>query len=145
MEVSLPCFTVFGKLKKRAPLKALESSPSNNYKLNFWTKHENGNVIFINPAVLGNILERKTKTPQSLYVLVMSRTRIESESTLYSCLNVKELLARSMREIWNLSDCNWTRTQNHLVRKRTLNYLAKVFFYELSGSGFESFCSHSPK
>ena len=25
-----------------------------------------------------------------------------------------------------LSDCNWTRTQNHLVRERTLNYLAKL-------------------
>ena len=24
------------------------------------------------------------------------------------------------------SDCNWTRTQNHLVRKRTLNHLASV-------------------
>ena len=23
------------------------------------------------------------------------------------------------------SDCNWTRTQNHLVRKRTLNHLTK--------------------
>ena len=22
-------------------------------------------------------------------------------------------------------DCNWTRTKNHLVRKRTLNHLAK--------------------
>ena len=37
----------------------------------------------------------------------------QSESTLYSCLNFKELLARSRREIWSLSDCNWTRTQNH--------------------------------
>ena len=26
----------------------------------------------------------------------------------------------------SLSDCNWTRTQNHLVRKRTLNHLAKL-------------------
>ena len=25
-----------------------------------------------------------------------------------------------------LSDCNWTRTQNHLVRERTLNHLAKL-------------------
>ena len=25
----------------------------------------------------------------------------------------------------NLNDCNWTRTQNHLVRKRTLSRLAK--------------------
>ena len=31
-------------------------------------------------------------------------------------LNVKELLARSRREIWRLIDCNWTRTQNHLGR-----------------------------
>ena len=48
----------------------------------------------------------------------------QSESTLYSCLNVKELVARSRWEIWCLSDCNLTRTQNHLVRKRTLNHLA---------------------
>ena len=50
----------------------------------------------------------------------------QSESTLCSCLNVKELLARSRREIWSLSDCNWTRTQNYLVCKRTLNHLAKL-------------------
>ena len=50
----------------------------------------------------------------------------QSESTLYSCLNVKELLARSRREIWSLSDCNWTRTHNHLIRKGTLNHLAKL-------------------
>ena len=50
----------------------------------------------------------------------------ESESTLHSCLNVKELLARSRREIWRLSDCNWTQTQNHLVLKRRLNHLAKL-------------------
>ena len=49
-----------------------------------------------------------------------------SESILYSCLNVKELLARSRRKIWRWSDCNWTRTQNHLVRKQTLNHLAKL-------------------
>ena len=49
----------------------------------------------------------------------------QSESTLYSCLNVKELLARSRGEIWSLSDCNWARTHNHLVHKRTLNHLAK--------------------
>ena len=74
----------------------------------------------------------------------------QSESTLYSCLNVKELLARSRREIWRWSDCNWIRTHNHLVHKRTLNHLAIwpawlngwVFVYELSGCGFESSCSH---
>ena len=50
----------------------------------------------------------------------------QSESTFYSCLNVKEFLARSRREIWSLSDCNWTRTHNHLVRKQTLNHLVKL-------------------
>ena len=28
----------------------------------------------------------------------------------------------------NLSKCNWTRTQNHLLRKRTLNHLAKLTY-----------------
>ena len=50
----------------------------------------------------------------------------ESVSTLYSCLNVKKLLTQSRREIWSLSDWNWTRSQNHLIHKRTLNYLAKL-------------------
>ena len=27
---------------------------------------------------------------------------------------------------FTISDCNWTRTQNHLVIKRTLNHLAKL-------------------
>ena len=49
----------------------------------------------------------------------------QSESTLYSRLNVKEILARSRHEIWRSSDCNWDRTQNHLVLKRTFNHLAK--------------------
>ena len=50
----------------------------------------------------------------------------QSESILYSYLNVKELLARSRLEIWlRLRDCNWIRTQNHLIRKRTKASLAK--------------------
>ena len=30
------------------------------------------------------------------------------------------------KEILPLSDSNWTRTHNHLVRKRTINYLARL-------------------
>ena len=41
-------------------------------------------------------------------------------------LNVKEFLARSRCHIWNLSDSNGIRTHNHLVRKQTLNHLAKL-------------------
>ena len=50
----------------------------------------------------------------------------QSGSTLYICLNVKELLARNRCNIWSLSNCNGTRTHNHLGRKWTLNRLAKL-------------------
>ena len=50
----------------------------------------------------------------------MSRTWFKSESTLYSCLNVKELLVRNRLEIWSLSNGNGTRTHNHLVCKSTV-------------------------
>ena len=57
--------------------------------------------------------------------------RVSEWMTLYSCLNVKELLARSRHEIWILSDCNWTRTHYQLVHKRTLNSLAKCLSVRL--------------
>ena len=50
----------------------------------------------------------------------------QSEPTLYSCLNGKELLAQS----------NWTRIQNHLVPKRTLNHLAKLLSVRLRTKWF---------
>ena len=37
---------------------------------------------------------------------------------------------------------NGIQTHNHLVRKQTLNHLAKVFVFELNGCGFESRCCH---
>ena len=49
----------------------------------------------------------------------------QNESTLYRCLNVKELLAQKKCDIWSLSDWNTTRTLNYLFRKWTLNHLAK--------------------
>ena len=49
-----------------------------------------------------------------------------SESTLYSGLNLKELLVQTRRVIQSLSDCKGIRTRNHLVHKRTLNHLAKL-------------------
>ena len=49
----------------------------------------------------------------------------QSESTLYICLNVKQLFAWSKREIWSLNGCNRTRTHNHLVHERTLNHLGR--------------------
>ena len=51
-----------------------------------------------------------------LYVLIMSRTRFR--------VNPQSIVARC--DIWSLSDCNRTRTHNHLVCKRKLNHLAKL-------------------
>ena len=50
----------------------------------------------------------------------------QNGDTFNTCLNVKELLARSRGEIWSLIDCIWTQTCNHLVDKRTLNHFAKL-------------------
>ena len=47
----------------------------------------------------------------------------QSESTLYSCLNVKKLLARSRHQIWSLSDCNWTWTQKHFDYLRDIQLI----------------------
>ena len=50
--------------------------------------------------------------------------------------------SKKKHDWWNncFSDCNWTRTHNHLVHKLALN--GWMFVYELSGCGFESNCSH---
>ena len=61
-----------------------------------------------------------------LYVIVISRTSFRMNPHSIVCLNVMELLARSRHHIWSLSDSNMIRTHNHLVRKRTLNHLAKL-------------------
>ena len=50
----------------------------------------------------------------------------KNESTLYSCLNFKKFIVRNRRDIWSLSDSSWIRTHNQLVRKQTLNHLAKL-------------------
>ena len=49
----------------------------------------------------------------------------QRESTLFSCLNVKEPLIRKRLDIWHLPDSNRIWTHNHLVCKPTLNHLAK--------------------
>ena len=46
--------------------------------------------------------------------------------TLYSCLNVKELLARNRCDIWSLGEYNGICTLNYLDGKQTLNDLAKL-------------------
>ena len=60
-----------------------------------------------------------------LYVLVKSRTRFRV-NTLYlsECQGTPcSKQAQNLKFKWL---CNWTRTQNHLDPKKTLNYLAKL-------------------
>ena len=59
------------------------------------------------------------------FTLLSCHVRVSEWIHTHNCLNVKELLARSRRHIWSLSDCNVIRTYNHLVPKQTLNNLAK--------------------
>ena len=90
-------------------------------------------------------LPRDTKILKIL--IVWSRVNPHSKS----CLNIKELLAQNRRNTWSLSDCNGTRTHNHLVCERTLYYLVKltngllngwVFVYKEGRCGFESHSTH---
>ena len=78
--------------------------------------------LVINFLIINFMMDLKVKAVCSYHVTYA----FQSESTLYSCLNFNDLVARSRREICNLSDCNWTRTHNHLVHKRKLNHLAKL-------------------
>ena len=56
----------------------------------------------------------------AIWILKKSKYQFEKEF-----LKI-HLQGRLTDEIY--SDCNWTRTQNHLVLKRTLNHLAKLDF-----------------
>ena len=93
-----------------------------------------GQVVFVNINFLRKFIMETEKTVSdfkkeiSNIVLIFRSCHItyvfQSESTLYSSLNVKKLLARNRSENWSLSDCNWVRSLSHLVHKRTLNHLA---------------------
>ena len=61
-----------------------------------------------------------------LYVILISRTSFGVNPQSIVFLNVKELLARCRRHIWSLNNSDEIRTDNHLVRNRTLNHLANL-------------------
>ena len=47
-------------------------------------------------------------------------------------------ISRMLFSSKDFSDCNWTRTQNHLFLKRTLNHLAKLTYYDTDKSELEN-------
>ena len=50
----------------------------------------------------------------------------QSESILYSYMNINEFFAQNRRDIWSLSDTNGIQSQEHLIQKQTLSHLAKL-------------------
>ena len=65
----------------------------------------------------------------------------QSESTRHISMNVKELLARSRRDIWKLSDCNETR--DHMVKlTKWLIWVVITYWYGGFGCMFSSYLVH---
>ena len=65
----------------------------------------------------------------TLYLTVCSyhiSYEFQSESTLSSCVDVEEFLARNRHHISSLSYSNEIPTHNHIVHKRTIHHLAKL-------------------
>ena len=60
-----------------------------------------------------------------LYFLFMSSARFRVNAHSISALISRTPCSKQARNL-KLSDCNWTRTYNHLVPKRTLKHLAKL-------------------
>ena len=69
-----------------------------------------------------------------VHILYQKYFKFESFNQFYKFLGMQNGHSNAIRvftenfktSLWILSDCNWTRTQNHLVCKRTLNHLAKL-------------------
>ena len=81
----------------------------------FWAL---GNTISCSNSSLVMILKL---LPPNLIVCSCHVTyAFQSESTLYSYLNVKELLVRSRREIWRWSNCNFLDIQTTIKCGLTL-------------------------
>ena len=51
---------------------------------------------------------------------------IKNQPTYLNILNIYRLYKTKKKKISQSFDCNWIRTQNHLVLKGTLNHLAKL-------------------
>ena len=96
----------------------IEHVLSSDFLLPAFSKHQYNFILAIQHFTLNTI----PLTVCSYHVTYA----FQSESTLYSCLNVKELLAWSRRVIWSLSDWNWLS-----VRLRTKWFWVRVQFESL--------------
>ena len=118
----------FNNIKVFFDLNGCSGTRTYNHLFHKWTLNLLAKLALNDWAVLWGIICMMHLTACSYHAMHM----FGSNSTLYSCLNVKELLARSRCNIWNLSDCNRTWSHNHLVCKLTLNHLAKLALVKLA-------------
>ena len=92
---------------------------------------------------LDALMEKFTWTISQMIEVNKPIVMSENKSITFSGyhLDFKEIFEKvEKKREGSSNNCNWTRTQNHLVRKRWSN--GWVFVYRLSGSGFQSSCSH---
>ena len=124
---SLPMRKIYFKMKSSCIEKRLSSIPGKsqikNYITATWLLCYTKSLGFYPSSF---VCSRFAPKIQFLYCLVSSVApwsgsayAFQSITTLYSCLNVKKLLARKRCNIC-LSHCNGTRTHNHLVRKQKM-------------------------
>ena len=104
----------------------LDLNWTENYQLKIMPNCLSNQNPVLKEQTFGMKINRQTKSMTVCSCHVMNV--FQSETALYSCLNVKEPLTQSRCKIWSLSDCNWTRTRNYLVH------------YELCACRFESSC-----
>ena len=88
------------------------------YNLNVYFKYTF--LIHSETSLMSKSILQKyfSQTPTLWLYVVMSCTRFR--------VNGQELFAQNRHGILSLGDRKWIQTHNHLVRKRTLNHLAKL-------------------
>ena len=72
------------------------------------------------------IFARQKLTLSNNGVFLLCHICVKNESTVWNCVIIKEVSAQNRHDICKLRDCNETGTNDHIVYKRTLNYLAKL-------------------
>ena len=93
-------------------------------KIAIWADDNALNMIMLSTQHVTNHLTCRNKLTYTVRYFHVTY-RVSGEFNSIVCLNVKGLLTRRRCHFWNLSDSNEIRTFNHLVRKGTLNHLAK--------------------
>ena len=104
------CLGIFITLSKAAILSTQAYSAPYQHLRAFINEHSTIWPNWPNHWAVFWLLICTVQLPVSSYNVTYA---FHSQYTLYSCLNVPELLARNRRVMKSLSDCNWNWTLNH--------------------------------